>query len=313
MNGIWDADLDQETRNLLRVYLRFLRNHTREDWSVLFKVKKFVTAWLEKRSRESSCTGRIVERFKYNLIRMLDWKEGRIPATIRSTIRNFVDREARGFINKTSPPDSRITTFDLDDIYKTIKVAWEQNKPMYDLSAVVLALAFTTGSRTGDILQVYREDIIVSKNNGNKFLKIAIRTSKNNPLGQKRQYMKCCIEGDRLIKTEEILERWLEKYNPKEQVFQIFEKPVTTNHLEYYFKTLSEKAGLDLQIKGHSGRHTVVQQMHLEDVGDLHMKNQCNWGPNSDMPTYYVRDFLDDTDRGAPMRILCYNMSNLNT
>ena len=295
----------QKTLQTLALFLK-KRNISWEKCS-LKDLEIFIKLWVRKRINTGQMKPYRVENFLYELIRVLEYKKHYLPHVIRRHIRNKTLQTVRPWFKKHRYQVKRANCFTNEVILEVMEWLWEQKSWKMKATAIVLALCFTTASRTNDALGLQIDDFKRISNMDGNFLVLGIRTGKNNPMGRHPEQLTFSIQSTNVIKLEEWIEKWLVYSNNTTYLFATpkwlegdIQKPgLDTKIINYYLGKVSHQLGLKEKITAHSGRNSVLLELYRANVPDDAKRIFMRWRNNSDMPLYYRNLLLEESSVGA--------------
>jgi hypothetical protein len=308
------SQLDKEDnfyRTLKYTMARYIKKNGLMKWEELnpLMIENFSKKWIDKASkkatkRKRALKGYLIGKFIYYLMRIVEAETKQlVPKIIISRIKRTINRYARPILSQNLQITNRAKEFKISTIKYVIKKLLSKNREITDSTAVCLAISFSTAARLADVLNIHKKDIKFVKNKDGSFIKILLRSSKNNQLGIRPEQLTHFIEkSSHKINLLDILKTFLKKYKNNGPLLIRLEKSNKHRKLKqitYQYKKISKELNLKNTIGAHSGRNTILYKLCKSKTSEESKKIFMRWRPNSNMPAHYRGVYLECSNEGA--------------
>ena len=241
-----------------------------------------------------------IENLKIYMYHILEHLGISLTTSLRSQIKNHINKIARPLLEANSYFNKRAPTFDLHTIDRAIRELLKGKHPKDQAAATIMAMAFTTGARIQDLMNVRTERIIAIGNKTGHYLKIVMKTSKSNPIAKNPEQLTFMRHNNNIIKTDEILKSWISTSGNKTGLtFKNF----TAKQMINRFRAVSRKLNISPPITGHSGRNSMVAALYESNVDKDSKIIKMRWTADTQMHMHYRQTLMEETVCGATYQL----------
>lgn len=176
-----------------------------------------------------------------------------------------------------------------------------RSEKMRKSAATILIINATAGSRTGDLLSLWWDDIKFVNNRDGFFVNLRLRAGKGNMFGKRPDQIVLCKKQNNFtyycaVKT---FFDWY-KFCGSPKRGKIFPN-MSTSLFNYHMRMAAKQLKFPAKRapRGHSGRNAVCSILAANNVSETDIKIFLRWAPNSVMPAYYRGFTLESTRLGC--------------
>jgi hypothetical protein len=309
-------DLDKSDIKYLKIKYtmsKYIKEKGLKNWAELDikHTEEFAEFYITKKSetmlsKNKTLKGYAVQNFIYILLRVVEAESGKfIPKIFTSRLKRTIKRIARPILEANLQVKNRAKVFKQKEIKRVIEKLFAKNEQICNITAIALAITFTTGARLSDVLNIYISDIKIVTNKLGKFLKIHLRNSKNNLLGTNPEQLTFKINKSNDIKLEIYLNIFLNRQEtPSEKLINLGgEKTSQVKKITYQLRKISLELGLKNILSAHSGRNSVLLMLCHSKLDEESKKIYMRWRANSNMPSHYRGLLLECSALGAAEKL----------
>ena len=282
-------------RDTLRSFMRKMK------WNTLSieTVGCFTFNWIMTRGRSEKFKPYRVTHMIVDIVHAVDSMMRPITTRIKAEIKAEAKRASAIIFKRSLHQPKKAPPYTIREVQPIIQYLIVSADRRDVQAATVLALAATSGSRTGDVLGIYWEDIIVEIGKLN-YIAAPLRVSKNNSIPNTAQQLTACYNDNAIINPDKILKNWHKLQNSPTAglVFPPETKNETTAMRRRWIKAVT-KLGLNMNIMAHSARNNAVKTCYAAGVSETAMKSWLSWKNNSMMPGHYRGTMMDTHETGS--------------
>jgi len=279
---------------------KFLSKKGIENWEEvnIKNIEEFIQWQIETWNKKKNLLSYKCENLKIDIRYILEACDVPVTTLIKQKIRNKIFSVASPIIEQNPTADNRAPVFGLKTVKQVLEKLWKGDDTD-KATAAILAITFTTGARIVDTTKIRRSRIKLVKNKTGYYLKIAMKTSKSNPIGRNPEQLTYKLGKNNIIKMDLFLAKWLAtSQDKKDLVFPFAPKTIINRS-----RAVCQKMGINPPITGHSGRNSVVKALYDAKVDHDSKIIKMRWVPNSKMPIHYRALLLEESTAGATFQL----------
>jgi len=175
------------------------------------RVKCFLQKWVEKREKSRRpLHPSMLKKLSYATTVVIDRVFRPIPISMKNEIKNTVQTVGAKIFSKRLILIKKANPYTIRTVLPIINSLWNEGKLLSMQAAVVLAVDYATGARTGETLRLQWEDIRRKSNALGNFFQCFVRAGKCNKIPTKNEQVTALVGKQTLIN----LNYWLEKWRP---------------------------------------------------------------------------------------------------
>ncbi|CAG5101421.1 Oidioi.mRNA.OKI2018_I69.YSR.g17072.t1.cds [Oikopleura dioica] len=298
--------------------LNWNKSESREDW-----LKHAWDSWRGKGAEDRSISGFLDTFTLYNPSRPVLWKtmaasmerfwekiEGRaLLQDEKQIIAKWGSSRSRAQSNEDLYEPTQAPAFARSEMVPFWETAYNSGQINKKVGAAVSYICFCTGARTGEIVNLFIEDIRWKEDSGTVFLQMPLRSSKSNSTKERREVITLPITDNSEIDIKSwILEAIASRTKGKLFSYSHGKRKTTMNttKMNYFYHTVSECLGWAVCPTGHSMRVSFVVESLKNGVPDQHIINLCRW-KNEFMLNQYKNNQLEHTIHGSAFKVISTN------
>ena len=242
----------------------------------------------------------MVRKMIFAITTVMDQLTNPINISTKAIIKKTANQEGEKLYKKRLILIKKATPYPLEQVLPLIKLLKTHPKLLYKQAACVLAIAYATGGRIGEIMELRWEDVQKECTKAGQFIRMYVRAGKTNKIPSKNEQLTAALGGDKAIEVDQWLKFWIEvSGNSNGRLFPGV--PQATAKMVYRWNAIAEKHQMAMKLGAHSARNYCVLQCFEAGVPIESMRSYFRWSINSPMPAYYRSMHLETSKTGAAL------------